>query len=425
MLNGNDSFLWGATVSAHAVEGRDFDSDWWRWEQRPKRIVGGATSEVASDHLDRFREDIKLASQAGLKAVQVSVSWARIEPRSGEFSEEALAHYRAVFGAMKKHALTPIAVLQEYSLPLWFAGEGAWDGPRAAEHFERYVARVFDALHEYCRYWMPQYEPVFWLRMAMGEGRWPRPERARRGGFPSMNGIVAAYLRAYDFLAAQTGGHAVGLSIRAPELAPADPHSPWDCHAVRWQQRYWEQAMPEAVSAGRKELPFHFLAISLPGRQYVHFSALHPRRGLSRYETRSGKISSADSVEPSAAGVTPALRRAAVWGVPLLATGFGVATDDDKLRCAYLLDHVDAVLACRLQGIPLIGCCYRSLLDGFEWRYGLAHRNGLIHVDRKSLARTPNPSAFLLQDISRSDAIREGAVARFCPGWRSRIEEAC
>ena len=46
-----NEFLWGATLTGHQVEGENFDSDWWRWEQRPGRIHGGSTSQQASEHL--------------------------------------------------------------------------------------------------------------------------------------------------------------------------------------------------------------------------------------------------------------------------------------------------------------------------------------------------------------------------------------
>ena len=163
----------------------------------------------------------------------------------------------------------------------------------------------------------------------------------------------------------------------------------------------------------------------MPGRQYVHFSAFHPRQGLSRDESPSGELESADTAEPCAYAVGAALERAAVWEAPLWVTGTGLATEDDSARCRFLLDQTEAVLKCRRRGMPILGFGYRSLLDGFEWRHGFTQRYGLIHVDRKSLARTPNPSAFLYQDIAKNDDIRDGAVARYCPLWRSRLEEAC
>ncbi len=193
---------------------------------------------------------------------------------------------------------------------------------------------------------------------------------------------------------------------------------------MRWQQHFWENALPAALTKTRGATPFDFLALSLPGRQFVHFSALHPRSAWSRYETAEGKVAPADTTTPDLPGVASAVERAAAWGVPMLITGAGTATDDDAARCAFLLDLAEAVLTCRAAGQPLMGLCYRSLLDGFEWRHGFTQRFGLIHVDRKSLVRTPNPSAFLFQDIAKYDAIRPGAVARFCPDWQARLAEA-
>ena len=132
----------------------------------------------------------------------------------------------------------------------------------------------------------------------------------------------------------------------------------------------------------------------------------------------------ADTGRSDAPALAEALGRISVWGVPLLVTGAGMPTDDDAERCSYLLDQVQAIEAGRLRGVAILGFCYRSLLDGFEWRHGLTRRYGLIHVDRETLARTPNPSAFLYQDIARNGGIRPGAVARYCPAWRTPAKEA-
>jgi beta-glucosidase/6-phospho-beta-glucosidase/beta-galactosidase len=36
-------FLWGASTSAHQVEGQNFNNDWWEWEQliREQRMKAG------------------------------------------------------------------------------------------------------------------------------------------------------------------------------------------------------------------------------------------------------------------------------------------------------------------------------------------------------------------------------------------------
>ncbi len=47
-------FVWGAATAAHQVEGQNFNSDWWEWEQTPGHIKNGDTSRVACDWWPRF-----------------------------------------------------------------------------------------------------------------------------------------------------------------------------------------------------------------------------------------------------------------------------------------------------------------------------------------------------------------------------------
>lgn len=421
----SNKFLWGATVTAHAVEGRDFDSDWWRWEQRPKHTSGDATAEIAADHLSRYGEDLGLAQKIGLNALQYGLSWARIEPHPGQYDEDALAHYASVFQSMAKKGITPIAVLQEHSLPAWFAERGAWSNPDAPRLFKAYVERVYDAIAGHCRHWIPLLEPALWLRMAYGEQRWPRPAGPARLLPPGSDPFRRIQSTIWEFLQEKDGANEVGLSVIAPALRPADPHSPWDRRAIQWQERLqaWRPA-----AARRRDVagapPCTFFALSFHGSRHIHFTPLQPRNHFAQYEIQPGLPASAADTA-SGAGVLEAVLE--TWGrhdVPLLVTGVGLPTEQDPDRCRHVLDHVHALLEARSAGVPLLGFCYRSLLDGFEWHHGFSKRFGLIHVNRNSLARTPNPSAFLYQDIARYNAIRPGAVTRYCPGWQAPMREA-
>ena len=49
-----DSFLWGAALSAYAVEGGNTQNDWGRWEQRAGRIRDDANAMAGSDHFNRY-----------------------------------------------------------------------------------------------------------------------------------------------------------------------------------------------------------------------------------------------------------------------------------------------------------------------------------------------------------------------------------
>jgi GTP-binding protein len=61
LLQGAQSVLWGAGTAAHQVEGANHANDWWAWEEQG-HIDGGVRSGVCTDHLNRFREDIRLAA---------------------------------------------------------------------------------------------------------------------------------------------------------------------------------------------------------------------------------------------------------------------------------------------------------------------------------------------------------------------------
>src|SRR5690606_22503093 len=82
-------------------------------------------------------------------------------------------------------------------------------------------------------------------------------------------------------------------------------------------------------------------------------------------------------------------------GKPLYLTG-GVSTNIDEERAVYL-EQVLAVLRDeRERGADIRGYVHHALLDGFEWTAGYDRRYGLIHVDGRTLARTPNTSAFAI-----------------------------
>jgi beta-glucosidase len=108
---------------------------------------------------------------------------------------------------------------------------------------------------------------------------------------------------------------------------------------------------------------------------------------------------------------------------PVYLTGVGARASGDRQSLApasthALLDHLSAVSRAVAVHPYLKGYFHYSLLDGWEWTEGYIRRHGLIHVDRSSLARTPNPSAFLLRDIIHAHAITPGIVGQHARDWR-------
>ncbi len=66
------------------------------------------------------------------------------------------------------------------------------------------------------------------------------------------------------------------------------------------------------------------------------------------------------------------------------------------------------MLRCLDDGIEVQGYFYWSALDNFEWALGYRPTFGLIAVDRDTQQRTVKPSARLLGEIARANALEVG-----------------
>ena len=414
-----ETFLYGATIGAHQVEGEDFESDWWRWEQRPSRIRDGETSERGAGHFTRYRADLELARKLGHNAVCIALSWPRIHTDADTFDHNALDHYKQVLEHAHACSLTPVCVLHEVTQPHWFHGAGGWCAPDSAAIFQRYTQRVMDALGNSCQRWIPIYEPEFWLTEVYRERHWPGWEKSGCLAYRK----ALKHLAAAQRLAATTIHEAepdakVGLSIRGAVVAPMDPHSPWDARMARREQhRLNLRFMETAASCKVGDDQFmDFVGLQFSGALRVRFAPLYLRGGCALPVDAAGNQSSVDAALPAADGLDEVLAVFASLNTPLHLTLNG-ACDDDESRCRFLRDHFQRLLH-NIQhyeeGLQVKALFYTSLLDGFEWQHGYTRRCGLVHVKHPTLTRTPNPSAWFFKDIADHGCIREGIAEKFC-----------
>jgi beta-glucosidase len=406
----DDTFLWGTSQSGHSIEGENFASDWWRWEQRPGRIAGGGTSREGADFMHRFARDLALARDLGHNAFLFSLEWSRIELERGTTDGAALACYREVFEALRANALEPICVLQHVTVPRWFYEAGGWRREESVGEFRAYVERVIAEFAPFCRYWIPIREPMHWITMACMERKWPGPPRKIFDAVACLEHMTAAHIAAYRAIHAWRDDALVGAGVHARRFFPADANSPWDVRTQRRETRRCDGRFLRDVEGA-----FDFIGLAYYGREYVRFAPFCPTTLFARLTDEHGRGVSGPEYKPDAQGLVETVEAYREFNKPMLITANGFATDDDMKRSAYIVEHSRAVERVRTSGAPLMGYLYRSLLDGFEWEAGYTRRFGLVHVDRGTQSRTPNPSAFLFRELCRTGTISPGAVARYCP----------
>jgi beta-glucosidase len=151
--------------------------------------------------------------------------------------------------------------------------------------------------------------------------------------------------------------------------------------------------------------------VSLRARNGGRLNVLQPTPGAEISDLgRNGTYG-----EVYAEGMYRVLKRAARLGKPIYITENGLPDADDDQRPRFLLTHLAQVQRAIEQGVDVRGYYHWSLTDNFEWAEGWALRFGLIALDEKTQARTPRPSARLLSEIIRANAISRTLVEAHAP----------
>ena len=120
-------FLWGAATAATQIEGA------WNedgkcpsiWDVAPeKRIKNGDTCHDACDHYHRYKEDVALMKEMGLKTYRFSINWCRIMPAKGQVNEKGIVFYKELVNELINAGIEPLVTLFHWETPQWVQEEG-------------------------------------------------------------------------------------------------------------------------------------------------------------------------------------------------------------------------------------------------------------------------------------------------------------
>jgi beta-glucosidase len=398
-------FLWGAATSSHQVEGDNRWSDWWEYEESgrlPHR------SGEACRHYELYEQDFDLARSWGHNAHRFSIEWSRIEPSEGSWNREALEHYRAVIQALKRRGLEPVVTLHHFTNPAWFTRAGGWlrrDSPRV---FARYVGFVAEHLGKDVRYWLTINEPTVYVMQGYINGKWPPLVKASWiRAMIAFRNLAKAHVAAYRTLHKIRRDIMVGFAHSAPLVLPCNSQRIRDRVAASVRDLILNRAFFYLLGArvgNRRETSrrLDFIGINYYTRMTVHgvglgIGALFGRVCRLAHDHDRGRTSDIGwEVYPR--GLPLVLGTFSRFGVPLIVTENGIATNDETLRRDFLMQHLINLSAALGSGINVIGYLYWSLMDNYEWTLGMEPHFGLAAVDSVTQERLPRPSA---QDFAR------------------------
>ena len=391
-----EGFYWGAATASYQVEGGIENVDWAQAARDGKVPPCGR----AADHYNRYEEDFDIAKELGHNCHRISLEWARIEPKEGEFDEEAIEHYRKVLAALRKRRLKPFITLWHFTLPQWFADKGGFEHKDSPEIFARYCGYVAKKLGNDCRHFATINEPMVFASLGWLAGVWPPFKKwSFAGGRPAvyikssdqsvswhhiftflkvLKNLARAHNAAYDKMKASAFGLEIGIVRHI--LVFQSNWNPVNKLTARFMNWYWTYRFMNRV----------YKKCDSIGVNYYR----HKKFGdTATYE----KTDMGWNVYPE--GLCDALLMLKRYKLPLWVSEAGVADEDDDMRADYIARLICCMHIALEQGADVRGYMYWSLLDNYEWDSGFDKRFGLVEINYETLERKIRPSAYVYKKI--------------------------
>jgi beta-glucosidase len=347
----------------------------------------------------------------GHTAHRLSVEWARIEPREGEFDDRAIAHYRQVLLALKDRGITPFVTIWHFTLPLWFSESGGFERTDSPQLFARYAATVVAGLGDLCDHFSTMNEPnVFgsngWLR-----GSWPPFKRFSLTDLISITnsgnnfedkadkriGNVRAYFKVMKHLAQAHNAAYAAIKDLSPDTEVSvvkhvivfDANwNPFNKLKAGIANYFWTSLFMNRVTRSCDSIGLNYYF-------YTKFG-----------DTKQWRKTDMDwNFAPD--HMYDALMRLARYRKPLFVSEGGIADQDDSDRAEYIQRQVAAVWRAIQDGADVRGHLYWSLLDNYEWALGFEKRFGLVAINYQTMERKIRPSAYVYKEICESNSVVE------------------
>jgi len=434
------NFAWGASTAAAQIEGAAFEdgkgeSIWDRLAETRKID----TPAVACDHYHRYHEDAALLKTLGITNYRLSVSWPRIFPKGdGQVNVPGLDFYDRLIDALLVNGVTPWVTLYHWDLPQALEDRGGWRVRSTAEAFGRYAAFVVQRLGDRVKNWMSLNEILRFVPAGYAYGQ-DAPGATEPPGV--INQIYHHTLLAHGYAVdavRRFGGRGarIGLAHNPPTPVPVT-ETKEDIEAARSEYirgteqllgplylgAYPEAFLKEAGEDGPKVEPGDLELIS----QRTDFLGLNVyfgefvRRGTNGRAERMALPCQYPKADISWLSIVP---QAMYWAVRHAHEAYGVKTFyitengapyfdrvlangeiHDLARREFLRNHLISLHRAIHEGFDVRGYFVWSLIDNYEWTEGYNRRFGIVHVDYKTLQRTPKLSGYWYSKVIESNAV--------------------
>ena len=442
-----NGFLWGTATSAYQIEGAvDEDgrgrSIWDIFSHTPGKIGDASNADRANDHYHRYKEDVGLIKQLGVKAYRFSIAWPRVFPEgTGAANPRGLDFYDRLLDELLKNGIEPFATLYHWDLPQALQERvGGWQSSDTSKAFADYAGYVAGRLTDRVKNIFTLNEAGRFLNFGYGWGidapglKLPPAElNQARHHVVLAHGLAVQAIRAYGRAGTKVGpaeNIAACLpaidtpeNIRAAEIATRELNAGF--LGVILEGKYTDRFLQYAGAAAPKftadELkiissPNDFVGLNIYAPQfYVIASDRAPGFTVLPFPASFPHMNSEWlRVGPETIYWAPRLA-ATIWNIDTIYISENGTSSADNLaadgnvydldRIMYLRNYLTQLQRATSEGVPVRGYFLWSLMDNFEWIFGFEKRFGLYHVYFETQRRVAKLSASFYRDVVARNAI--------------------
>jgi len=455
-----DGFVWGTSTSSYQVEGAHLadgkgPSIWDTFVQIPGMIARGETAEVAADHYHRYKEDVALMAEMGLKHYHLSISWSRVQPLGrGEPNPQGIQFYSDLIDELIANGITPWVTLYHWDIPT--ALQMQTDGflnPDIADYFAAYAGLCFKHFGDRVKHWMTFNEPWVYAILCYAHGLLAPARMSDTEPYIVGHNLLRAHGKAVDvyrrkYQKEQQGK--IGIINNCDWREPFSD-SEADKAAAQRSLEFFLGWFADPIFLGdypevmKKNVGDRLPKMTEEDRTLIkgsadffglnHYScALVEHADMDKeYEVNvydNGCIFKDERVvlhadpawEKTEMGwniVPDGLYKVLNWirdrydnpEIYIAENGIAVSDEmidgevDDQPRIDFLKGYFSAAHDAIADGINLKGYFVWSFMDNFEWALGYDKRFGLHYVDLETGKRTPKKSARWFREVMKNNGI--------------------
>ena len=163
-------FNFGVATSSYQIEGTMYGNCGKSiWDDFAERKLNGIDGKLACNHIEYFKEDIKLIKDAGFKAYRFSFAWPRLFPDNNkDVNLKGVDFYKQLLEEINNCDLEAFPTIYHWDLPIRFQKIKGWEDQETCKHFGElsfFISKTFGDQFEkistinepWCVSWLSHY----------------------------------------------------------------------------------------------------------------------------------------------------------------------------------------------------------------------------------------------------------------------------